>query len=246
MELLQVVVIVTLLGFLDAKSCYFIKTIINWGRDWNDFKTNTSLYKTKISSVYCSYDEVCCGRSCCPDPSVTPKYYYYDTYNYQYDSSDDDSKMSTGSTLGTAFAVVIVFSFCMSCCIACCKQQKNERQNVNVCNAPPIVAYSSDIGAVIVRQVPRDNTSSSSSSASSSPGGEDNSNHDTSQPYAASETYGFSSLDTREHEAPPYESANLLQVTEPPPSYEYVMSHNYPTNSDNEKSSAKTSNEPSN
>lgn len=80
-------------GFLDAKSCYFIKTIINWGRDWNDFKTNTSLYKTKISSVYCSYDEVCCGKSCCPDPSVTPKYYYYDTYNYQYDSSDDDSKM---------------------------------------------------------------------------------------------------------------------------------------------------------
>lgn len=93
-----------------------------------------------------------------------------------------------------------------------------------------------DIGAVIVRQVPRDNTSSTSSSASSSPGGEDNSNHDTRQPYAASETYGFSSLDNRENEAPPYESANLLQVTEPPPSYEYVMSHNYPTNSDNEKS----------
>lgn len=94
--------------------------------------------------------------------------------------------------------------------------------------------------------MPRDNTSSSSSSASSSPGGEDNSNHDTRQPYAASETYGFSSLDNQENEAPPYESANLLQVTEPPPSYEYVMSHNYPTHSDNEKSLAKTSNEPSN
>lgn len=248
MELLQVVVIVTLLGFLDAKSCYFITKTFNWDWNKNGWMANTSLsefYKTKISSVYCSYDEICCGRSCCPDPSVTPKYYYYDTYNYQYDSSDDDSKMSTGSTLGTAFAVVIGFSFCMSCCIACCKQQKNETQNVNVCNAPPIVAYSSDNGAVIVRQVPRDNTSSSSS-ASSSPGGEDNSNHDTSQPYAASETYGFSSLDNRENEAPPYESANLLQVTEPPPSYEYVMSHNYPTNSDNEKSLAKTSNEPSN
>lgn len=246
MEFLHVAVIVSLLGFLDAKSCYFLTKTFNW--DWNkyDWRANTSLsvfYETKLSSVYCSYDEICCGQSCCPDPSVTPKYYYYDTYNYQYDSSEDDSQMSTGSSLGVAFAVVIGFSFCMSCCIACCKQQKNEGQNVTVSNVQPIVAYSSDNGAVIIRQVPRDNTSFPSP-ASSSPGWGDNSNHDTSQPYAASETYGFNSLDTRENEAPPYESANLLQITEPPPSYEYVMSHNYPTNTDNENSSAKTSNEP--
>lgn len=236
MELLHVVVIVPLLGFLDAKSCYFLTKTSYWGLNDNDGKANPSLsvfYKTKLSNLYCSYDKICCGQSCCPDPSITPK----------YDSSDDDSQMSTGSSLGVAFAVVVGFSFCMSCCIACCKQQKNERQNVTVSNVQPIVAYSSDNGAVIIRQVPRDNTSFSSP-ASSSPGGGDISSHDTSQPYAASETYGFNSLDTRENEAPPYESANLLQITEPPPSYEYVMSHNYPTNSDNENSSAKTSNEP--
>lgn len=85
-----------ILGILDAKSCYFLKKTFTSDWDFNRLQDGLNQISSSTpyrSSVYCSYDEVCCGRSCCPDPSVTPKYYYYDTYNYQYDSSDDDSKM---------------------------------------------------------------------------------------------------------------------------------------------------------
>lgn len=102
-----------------------------------------------------------------------------------------------------------------------------------------------DSGAVIIRQAPRENLSSSSSASSSSVMG-DNCDHDTSQPYRASETYGSSSQDTRGSIPPPYGSENPLQNSEPPPSYEYVMSHNYLSYTDNKSDSAKTINEPEN
>lgn len=247
MEFLHVAIIVASLGFLDATSCYFLTKTFNF--DWNKkngWKANMStavFYKTKLSSVYCSYDEICCGQSCCPDPSATPSYYYSETYNYQYYSGEEDSQVSTGSYLGMAFAIVVGFSICMSCCIACCKQKENERtNNMTLSNVQPVVAYSSDNGAIIIRQEPRDNPSSSSS-ASSSSGEGGNSNHDTSQMLGASESHGFSLQDTQGNRAPPYECANLSQISEPPPSYEYVMSHNYPTYSDSRYDSTKAINE---
>lgn len=102
-----------------------------------------------------------------------------------------------------------------------------------------------DSGAVIIRQAPRENLSSSSSASSSSVMG-DNCDHDTSQPYRASETYGSSSQDTRGNIPPHYGSENPLQNSEPPPSYEYVMSHKYLSYTDNKSDSAKTINEPEN
>lgn len=149
MELLHVAVIVTSLGILDAKSCYFLKKTFASNWDFNRLQyglnqsSSSALYRTTLRSVYCSYDEICCGQSCCPDPSFTPKY-YYETYSYQYDSSDDDSQLSTGSSLGMTFAIVLGLSFFASCCIACLKKQENQRQNMTFRNVHPVVAYSSE------------------------------------------------------------------------------------------------------
>eukprot|EP00105_Crassostrea_gigas_P023264 XP_011443036.1 PREDICTED: uncharacterized protein LOC105339265 [Crassostrea gigas] len=220
-EFLHIAVIVNSLGILDAKSCYFLKKTFTSDWDFNRLQdglnqiSSSTPYRTTLSSVYCSYDEVCCGQSCCPDPSVTPQY-YYDTYNYQYYSSDDDSDMSFFGLVGLVFVIGLTGTGLYLFVSYVMKQ--GHQQNMTVRNEHPVVADSSDNGAVIIRENP--STSS------------------TNQPYRAPETDGSSSQNTRGNVPPSYESENILQNSEPPPSYEYVMSHNYLPYTGNKSDSA--------
>ncbi|XP_052679752.1 uncharacterized protein LOC128160465 isoform X2 [Crassostrea angulata] len=195
-------------GILAAKSCYFLKKTFTSDWDFNRLQdglnqiSSSTPYRTTLSSVYCSYDEVCCGQSCCPDPSVTPQY-YYDTYNYQYYSSDDDSDMSFFWLVGLVFVIGLIGTGL--CLLVSYVMKQGNQQNMTVRNVHPVVADSSDNGAVIIRQAPGENPSPSS---------------------------------TRGNTPPSYESENISQNSEPPPSYEYVMSHNYLPYTGNKSDSA--------
>lgn len=71
---LTIINIIYILGFIDAKRCYFLtKTYKDIKYDWYNSKIIFQ-YKSMISSVNCEDGNICCrttGRTCCSDPSVS-------------------------------------------------------------------------------------------------------------------------------------------------------------------------------
>lgn len=70
---LTIVNIIFCLGFLDAKICYFLTKSFaseDIEYDWNHSKIILH-YKSKLSSVNCENDEICCRTTCCSDSSVS-------------------------------------------------------------------------------------------------------------------------------------------------------------------------------
>lgn len=71
---LTIINIIFILGFIDAKRCYFLtKTYKDIKYDWHSSKIIFQ-YKSMISSVNCEDGNICCrttGRTCCSDPSVS-------------------------------------------------------------------------------------------------------------------------------------------------------------------------------
>lgn len=202
MELLHIIAIVTLQGFIDAKRCYFLtKTYKDIKYDWYNSKIIFQ-YKSMISSVNCEDGNICCrttGRTCCSDPSV---------------SKDEDIFFSTEFTLGTAFGVCILVSVCVTCCIVYSRRRKNQRRNTAVRVVQPAVACSSQNGTVIVRTPFEDKYQLSS------------------QLHGASGTQGSFQHGTPEDVISSGEGARLSQTADLPPSYDDVMSQTYLITSD--------------
>ncbi|XP_048738591.1 uncharacterized protein LOC125653259 [Ostrea edulis] len=220
MECLHLLIIVTALGFSDTKYCTYYEK----GLDWKSWKTNSSSYnlhyKIKKSRVYCSFDEYCCGSSCCRNTSYTTyNYYYYDSYKSTY--TEDSYEISSGSSLGIAFALVVGFSFCITCCVACSKRSENTDSPLPMRNAQPIVAYSSNNGTVVIRHTQQDEVLSTSSTSSTSD--REGSSHGSElQTIGPIRSFGSPSNGIQG----PRLSASAME--EPPPPYDVVMSQNYP------------------
>lgn len=223
MELLHIMAFVTLQGFLDAKICYFLTKSFaseDIEYDWNHSKIILH-YKSKLSSVNCENDEICCRTTCCSDSSV---------------SKAEDIIMSSDFTLGMAFGGMFLVSVCVGCCVECCRRRKiqrrrenrrrreNQRQNAAVRVVQPSIACSSQNGTVIVR-TPYEDTYSGGKTLSHVP-------QPSSQLHGVSGTDGSFRQGTPEDVVSFGEGARLSQTPDLPPSYEDVMSQNYLINSD--------------
>lgn len=224
MELLHIIAIVTLQGFIDAKRCYFLtKTYKDIKYDWYNSKIIFQ-YKSMISSVNCEDGNICCrttGRTCCSDPSV---------------SKDEDIFLSTEFTLGTAFGVCILVSVCVTCCIVYSRRRKNQRRNTAVRVVQPAVACSSQNGTVIVR-TPFEDKYSGEKTLSHKP-------QLSSQLHGTSGTQGSFQHGTPEDVVSSGEGARLSQTTDLPPSYDDVMSQTYLITNDGKNVWSKTIDEP--
>lgn len=210
--------IVTLQGFLDAKICYFLKKSFAFEDieyDWNRSKIILH-YKSKLSSVNCENDEICCRTTCCSHSSVS--------------KAEEDIIMSSDFTLGMAFGGMFLVSVCVGCCVECCRRRKNQRrrenqiQNTAVRVVQPAVACSSQNGTVIVR-TPYEDIYSGRKTLSHVP-------QPSSQLHGALGTDGSFRHGTPEDVVSSGEGARLSQTPDLPPSYEDVMSQNYLINSD--------------
>ncbi|XP_061187873.1 uncharacterized protein LOC133195910 [Saccostrea echinata] len=235
--ILSVIIVVSLVP-VHAEVCIYYKKSVDWSRMLLENKNSSfprSIYKSRIDTFYCYTEQYCCGSSCCENKTYKNYYEYYDNYNYR--NTDDNYEMSSGGTFGIAIALVVGLTFCLACCISCCKQQENGETALSIREVQPIVAYSSNNGTVVVRQAPPEDDSRSTTSSISDREGSPQS------PPSQRQTSDHDYSDASPHyiqgssiQSSGFNYAQSSDFTAPPPSYDDVISQNYPILSENKNS----------
>ncbi|XP_061178731.1 uncharacterized protein LOC133187393 [Saccostrea echinata] len=206
---------------LDAEICEFYEKVMDW--DWNNWNTSAIKkkysrirYKIQRSSFYCYSNQYCCWKDCC---------YKYKTESYEDD--EDKTKLSTDSVWGIIIGVTVGCCLFLACCVQLCKSGHTAQTTI------PMTVARSDDGTVIVRQRNSEEPNASASMPlfpdgqntvqhSRSPL-DDNSCSERAVPGNQSDLGPMSSPNEYNNR-----SSHTTDYTLPPPSYEYVMSHDFP------------------
>ncbi|XP_061178730.1 uncharacterized protein LOC133187392 [Saccostrea echinata] len=220
---------------VDAEYCLYYTKSLAWTSFLSD-ENKTSLsprYKTKSFSVYCSYGEYCCGRVCCRNQSNNNYYIstYYDENHYM--TSEDDG-LSTGGTFGLVFALVVAISVCALCCNVCCKQNGSGDSPFPIRHVPTIAAYSSNSGTVVIQQTPARNENLIRSTATSGIESRPEQSSPSTRRMCSHTNSPSYEIQTSRIPIDSNDYAQCLDFTAPPPSYDDVISQNYPILSESE------------
>ncbi|XP_048745324.2 uncharacterized protein LOC125658200 [Ostrea edulis] len=216
--LYTVVWLVCSLPVLGAEICEFYKKIfdMDWSK-WNASnigKNNVSFrYRINRSTWYCAGSMYCCGRDCCHDPS------YYDS------NQGRKSTTSAGTVVGAVVGGTVGVCALLLCCMAFRKIQRSRDTAI-----PMRVTYS-DTGTAVIRQRYPDEAG-----VPPVPTIHDRQDISRHSPSSVHNTYVISSpQDIPESNVPQHGYDHSLThsttLDAPPPSYEYVMSHDVPVDS---------------
>ncbi|XP_062577591.1 uncharacterized protein LOC134244664 [Saccostrea cucullata] len=233
-------IIVLPLAPVYADVCISYKKSVDWIRMLEKTKNSSfygCLYKSKMSTIYCYTEQYCCGSGCCENKSYRNYYEYYSSYDNG--NTQGSYEMSFGGTFGIAIALVVGLTFCLACCISCCKQNQNDETPMSIREVQPIVAYSSSNGTVVVRQAPPAGGSLSSISSNSdrevlrqsSPEQTPVSGYTNVPPQTPVRGYTNAPppfIQESGREANDFNNTQPSDLTAPPPSYDDVISQNYP------------------
>ncbi|XP_056000685.1 uncharacterized protein LOC125653267 isoform X2 [Ostrea edulis] len=204
-------------NIVDAKVCAAYNKV-GYESEW--YAESNVRYKIKRYTWYCFFDQDCCFGSCCS------RDYDNDDGLYTYTSNTTPYAAIVGITVGVAFGVFL----CIACWINFCKSDGNT-------NLARGVTYTAN-DTVVIRQRPQGDTESPLLPPLS-----DRQNTPQCSP---SRVDGNSTVDRNVHSnqgnpemnsSPGGHFTHTTELIEPPPSYEYVMSHDFPiTTSENSHS----------
>ncbi|XP_062609935.1 uncharacterized protein LOC134271733 [Saccostrea cucullata] len=203
---------------LDAETCYFYETALDKNlNSWSTFYSVNEIdfkvrYKIQQSSFYCSFDQYCCQKDCC--------------YKYQSEpeeESEDNTSFPTASVWGIIIGVGVGTCLCVYCCVKLCNSDNAAQTSI------PMTVSRSDNGTVVIRQ----RNPEESDAATLTPVFPDGQNIERHQESGLEpERRGPGSQTDLRSTSSPNEynnsSSHTIDYTLPPPSYEYVMSRNFP------------------
>ncbi|XP_062589231.1 uncharacterized protein LOC134250888 [Saccostrea cucullata] len=203
---------------LDAETCYFYEKVMDKNlNSWSTFysmneKDSRVRYKIQQSSFYCSFNQYCCWKDCC-----------YKYQNEPEEDSEDNTALSTASVWGIIIGVGMGTCVCLFCCVQLCKSDNAAQTSI------PMTVARSDNGTVVVRQR-NPEESDAAPLTLLFPDGQNiepptRSSLEPERGVPGNQTDLGSTSSPNEYNN---SSPHTIDYTLPPPSYEYVMSHNFP------------------